>query len=84
MYGTVTVRLENKKLHFSMDETLIFYATLKHWNHHIFTFRFPTNLSSLPEGKLWFDLNKDGKIIKLHIDVPNPDFDFTEFEFIKQ
>tara|TARA_R110001583_G_scaffold412_2_gene3826 strand:+ start:68300 stop:69823 length:1524 start_codon:yes stop_codon:yes gene_type:complete len=84
MYGSVTVRLENEILNFSMDETPIFYATLKHWNHHIFTFRFPTNLSSLPEGKLRFDLNKEGKIIKLHIDVPNPDFDFTEFEFIKQ
>ena len=84
MYGTVTVSLKNKQLHFSMDETPIFYATLKHWNHHIFTFRFPKNLASLPEGKLWFDLNKEGVIIKLHIDVPNPDFDFTEFEFIKQ
>jgi len=84
MYGTITVTLKNETLHFTMDETPIFYADLKHWNHHIFTFRFPIELASLPEGKLWFDLNKNGKISKLHIDVPNPDFDFTEFEFIKQ
>lgn len=84
MYGTVTIRLKNNQLHFSMDETPIFYADLKHWNHNIFTFRFPTKLVSLPEGKLWFDLDKNGTINRLHIDVPNPDFDFTEFEFIKQ
>ncbi len=83
MYGTVTVSVKNNSLHFKMDKTSIFYADLKHWNHHIFTFKFPKELSSLPEGKLWFDLDKDGNIFKLHIDVPNPDFDFTEFDFIK-
>ena len=84
MYGTVTVTVQNNLLYFQMDQTPIFYADLKHWNHHIFTFKFPKELSSLPAGKLWFDLNKEGKVSKLHIDVPNPDFDFTEFEFIKQ
>ena len=83
MYGTVTVTEKDNALHFSMDNTPIFKASLKHWNHHIFTFRFDTNLSSLPEGKLWFDLDKNGKISKLHIDVPNPDFYFDEFDFIK-
>ncbi|SDX30744.1 CubicO group peptidase, beta-lactamase class C family [Lutibacter oricola] len=84
MYGTVTVTLKNNKLNFTMDKTPIFYGELKHWNDHIFTFRFNTKLASLPEGKLWFDVTKNGKIAKLHIDVPNPDFDFTEFDFIKQ
>ena len=84
MYGTVTVSIKDKKLHFQMDKTPIFYANLNHWNSNIFTFRFPKNLCSLPEGKLWFDMDKNGSISKLHIDVPNPDFDFTEFEFIKQ
>ena len=84
MYGTVTVLVKNKKLHFKMDNTSIFFSDLHHWNHNIFTFRFPKYLSSLPEGKLWFDLDKNGKVFKLNIDVPNPDFDFTEFEFIKQ
>jgi len=83
MYGTVTVTEKNNTLHFSMDNTPIFKADLKHWNHHIFTFRFDTNLVSLPQGKLWFDLDKDGSPKKLHIDIPNPDFDFKEFDFIK-
>lgn len=83
MYGTVTVSQKDGKLLFSMDETPIYKATLAHWNHHIFTFRFDTSLSSLPEGKLWFDLDKEGNVEELHIDVPNPDFFFTEFKFIK-
>jgi len=84
MYGDVKVYIKNGKLFFSMENSPIYKAELKHWNHQIFTFRFDTYLSSLPQGKLWFDLDKNGKVEKLHIDVPNPDFFFTEFEFIKQ
>jgi len=84
MYGNVTVHINNGNLNFQMEKTPIFHASLNHWNHHIFTFRFDTSLCSLPQGKLWFDLDKEGKINKLHLDVPNPDFDFTEFTFIKQ
>lgn len=84
IYGDVKVYVKNGKLYFSMEKSPIFKAELKHWNHQIFTFRFDTNLSSLPQGKLWFDLDKNGQVEKLHIDVPNPDFFFDEFEFIKQ
>ncbi|WP_111708615.1 serine hydrolase [Lutibacter citreus] len=84
IYGTVSVSIKNNQLHFSMDKTPIYNADLYHWNNNIFTFRFDKNLTSLPQGKLWFDLNKNGLVSKLHIHVPNPDFDFSEFEFIKQ
>ncbi len=84
MYGTITVSNKKGVLHFQMDKTPIFYADLKHWNHHIFTFRFNTSLCSLPQGKLWFDLDQEGKTKRLHINIPNPDFDFGEFDFIKQ
>ncbi len=83
-YGDVKVTESNGKLSFSMIDTPIYKAELHHWNHQIFTFRFDMNLASLPQGKLWFDLDKNGKVEKLHIDVPNPDFYFTEFEFIKK
>ena len=83
-YGNVVVTQTNNKLLFRMVDTPIYKAELHHWNHHIFTFRFDTNLASLPQGKLWFDLDKNGKVEKLHIDIPNPDFYFTEFEFVKQ
>ena len=52
MYGDVKVYFKNGKLYFSMKKSPIFKAELKHWNHQIFTFRFDTNLSSLPEGKI--------------------------------
>lgn len=83
-YGDVDVSLSNGKLFFKMVNTPIYKAELQHWNHQIFTFRFDINLASLPQGKLWFELDKNGKVKKLNIDVPNPDFYFTEFEFIKQ
>lgn len=82
-YGTVTVSERSKNLYFTMDRTPIFKAELFHWNHHIFTFRFDKKVTSLPEGKLWFDLDKNGNVTKLHIDVPNGDFFFDEFDFIK-
>ena len=84
MYGDVVVWEEEGRLSFKMVRTQIFEAQLEHWNLETFTFRFNTNLSSLPEGKLWFKLDKNGKITGLKIDIPNPDFFFTEFDFIKQ
>ncbi len=83
MYGNVSVRIKDKALYFSMDNTPIFKAQLQHWNGNIFTFRFDTQVSSLPEGKLWFDTDKNNNINKLHINIPNPDFYFDEFEFKK-
>ncbi len=83
MYGTVTVTKKGNTLHFTMDNTPVFKGTLKHWNGDIFTFRFDIKTSSLPEGKLWFDIDKNGKPKTIHIDVPNPDFFFDEFVFEK-
>lgn len=82
-YGELKVWLEGGKLHFKMDPTQIFTASLDHWNDHIFTFRFPINKSSLPMGKLWFHLDDEAKVNKLLMDVVNPDFHFQELEFTK-
>ena len=83
IYGTVTVWMQDDKMRFKMDRTPIFEAELEHWNENIFSFRFNKELSSLPMGKINFELNMDGEIGSLVIDVPNPDFYFTEFHFIK-
>jgi len=37
----------------------------------------------LPSGTVQFVLGPDGKVKEMQIDVPNPDFDFTELEFKK-
>jgi len=83
MYGDIIIKIDNNQLYLDMTRTAIFKAPLSHWNKDIFTFRFDTKTSSLPMGKLWFDMDKNGELIGLHIDVPNPDFDFGEFNFIK-
>lgn len=84
MYGDVIVSVKNGELYFNMTRTAIFGAELKHWNLSTFTFHFDPSLVSLPEGKLWFETDKNGEIERLKIDLPNPDFFFTEFNFIKQ
>jgi len=84
MYGDVIVWEENGDLHFKMTRTAIFVAELEHWNLNTFTFHFDPNLVSLGEGKLWFELDKNGKIEALKIDLPNPDFYFDEFYFIRK
>jgi hypothetical protein len=84
MYGDVIVSVENGKLYFDMTRTEIFEAELIHWNLNTFTFHFDPHLVSLGEGKLWFEIDKNGKIEGLKIDLLNPDFYFDEFNFIKK
>jgi hypothetical protein len=38
----------------------------------------------LPNGMAHFSTNTAGQVHTLDIDVPNPDFDFTELHFVKQ
>jgi len=83
MYGDIKVSIIEDNLFFEMLPTAIFSAKLEHWNDHIFTFRFDKNKSSLPPGKLWYEVYKNGTTSKLLIEVDNPDFDFREFEFYR-
>jgi CubicO group peptidase (beta-lactamase class C family) len=83
MYGQIEVDMQGDNLYFSMKPTAIFKAKLEHWNDHIFTFRFDPFKTSLPPGKLWFELDKNGSPETLLIDVENPDFDFRELHFQK-
>ncbi len=39
---------------------------------------------SLPEGTVKFLLDESGNPRELVVDIPNPDFDFTELEFLKR
>ena len=38
---------------------------------------------SLPSGLVNFVIDEKGKVVELQMDVPNPDFDFTELKFYK-
>jgi hypothetical protein len=37
----------------------------------------------LPSGMVHFSFNALGKVAALDVDVPNPDFDFTELHFVR-
>jgi CubicO group peptidase (beta-lactamase class C family) len=82
LYGNATVELKNGELTFTFVPSPKFTATLKHWHYDTFSFRFE-QFPSLPQGKANFIINQEGKVEEMRINVPNPDFDFTELKFKK-
>jgi hypothetical protein len=82
VYGEAKVELKDGKLYMSFVPTPIFHSQLEHWQYNTFKIRFP-DVPSLPEGKAAFIIDTD-HIDRMLIDVPNPDFDFTELDFIRQ
>jgi len=83
MYGNVKVKLENDKLVAVFEPTPMFVGDLEHFEYNTFAIKL-RNIDALPEGDANFILNSKGKVEELRIDIPNPDFDFTEFQFFKQ
>ena len=80
LYGNVRVELEGEGLLLHFDPAPGLDAQLTHWHYDTFRLKFK-ELQSLPEGNVNFILSPEGKVEELRIDVPNPDFDFTELEF---
>lgn len=80
MYGKAEVLLENNQLIIKFIPTPIFTGTLTHWHFDIFRIKL-NEIPSLPEGTVQFIVNTEGKVDEMKIDIPNPDFDFTELEF---
>lgn len=81
-YGNVEVKIKNKKLYVDMLPSPIFEGPLEHWAYNTFIVEM-TKVPSLPKGKVHFTMNADGAIETMQIDIPNPDFDFTEFKFTR-
>lgn len=82
LYGEATVGLKDGSLYLTFVQTPIFHGKLNHWHYDTFTIELP-DVPSLPEGKVNFVLNSKGEVEQLRVDIPNPDFDFTELEFFK-
>ncbi|OFX32625.1 MAG: hypothetical protein A2X08_08805 [Bacteroidetes bacterium GWA2_32_17] len=80
LYGNATITLKNGKLELQFIPTPDFFSVLEHWQYDTFVVEFK-NFPSLPKGKVNFILNQDGDVDEFKIDVPNPDFDFTELKF---
>ncbi|OFY37125.1 MAG: hypothetical protein A2W91_01255 [Bacteroidetes bacterium GWF2_38_335] len=83
LYGDAKVTLEKGKLKVQFIPAPEFESVLEHWQYDIFTVKFNA-FPSLPTGKVNFIINQDGKVEEMKIDVPNPDFYFTELEFKKK
>lgn len=82
MYGNVEVKLVDKKLEVFFVPTPVFVGKLDHYHFDTFNIRLK-DVPSLPEGTARFVLDEKGKPAQLVIDIPNPDFYFTELELYK-
>jgi len=84
VYGSVTVEERSGKLYFKMDHSPMFYAELNYWKDDLFYFDFK-EVPSLPRGTVKFIVNNESKhVSQMVIDCPNPDFDFTELDLMRE
>jgi hypothetical protein len=82
LYGNATISIKDGKLFLQFIPAPDFFSTLEHWQYDCFEVEF-TSFPSLPKGKVNFTLDNNGEVNEFFIDVPNPDFDFTELTFKK-
>ncbi|MDZ4822308.1 MAG: serine hydrolase [Flavobacteriales bacterium] len=85
MYGEVVVKMAVNDAGLVIDflPTALFKGTLSHWHYDTFQLSWSTQMM-LPKGKVTFVLNAAGEVEEMKVDVPNPDFDFTELKLKKQ
>jgi len=80
LYGDAEVYTDHGNLSVQFLPTPALAGTLTHWHYDTFEVEFKL-LPSLQKGTCTFTLGADGKVASMKIDVPNPDFDFTELDF---
>jgi hypothetical protein len=82
MYGDAKVYKEGDQMMLHLLPTEIFVGELNHYQYNTWELEFK-GVTSLPKGKVNFTIDTDGKVHEMQVDVPNPDFDFTELKFYK-
>jgi len=83
LYGDAIVSVENGELLVKFVPTKKMVGTLKHLHYDTFQITF-SEFPSLPAGTCTFIIDATGNAAEMKIDVPNPDFDFTELQFLKK
>ena len=84
IYGDAQITVKKEEMKVQLLHSSIWNGTITPLNADTFRIEFGKVLS-LPQGRIYFKLDESNKKIQSFIiDIPNPDFDFTEFEFIKQ
>jgi len=82
LYGAAEVKLEDGALVLDFIPGPLFKGDLTHWQYNTFKIEL-RDRPNLPPGTVNFILDENGKIDEMRIDIPNPDFDFTELDFHK-
>lgn len=83
VYGTCIIEYKNNQLQLRLAHTPTMYGSLEHWEGDIFRIKLKEH-PSLPYGTVTFQLDDNKqRVMSLVIDIPNPDFDFTELDFNK-
>jgi len=82
IYDSIQVSMENDELVIQFMRSPLFRGKMKHWQYNTFEVTFDA-LPSLPKGFVTYQIDREGKANGMEIFLDNPDFDFTEFNFIK-
>ena len=82
LYGDVVVKQMDGELLIDFIPTDLFKGKLVHWHYDTFRLEWSTQMM-LPKGMVQFIPDSKGNIHEVRIDVPNPDFDFTELKLYK-
>ncbi len=82
MYGSIEITVSNSGLGLQFIQTPLFKADLEHWHYDTFQLNWSEQMM-LPSGMVHFSFDALGKVAALDVDVPNPDFDFTELHFVR-
>ena len=80
-YGGATISLKGDKLHLKLDPSSTFVSEMEPYGPLSYRIRFKDKF--LPDGIVYIQLNAQGKPEGFKIDLPNPDFHFTNLEFTK-
>lgn len=83
MYGDAKVYLDNGEMMVNLVPTDKAIGTLRHWQYNTWEIELK-QITSLPRGLVNFLINEKGEVYEMQIDIPNPDFDFTELKFLKK
>jgi len=81
LYGNALVKVKGKKMTVQLLHTKVWEGSISKYSADTFIVEFK-KIHSLPQGFISFIVN-NGEVESFIIDVPNPDFDFTEFNFKK-
>ncbi len=84
LYGDASVSLEDGGLVVRFHPAKELVGDLRHLHHDTFVVEWRNRFPWFGKGTVLFELNADGGVAEMKVDVPNEDFWFTELEFLRR